>query len=317
MGKFVLKPLENSLLILIVLAVAYIPIYPTVNAESTLEYAVFDYQNKILNLTFNKLPVHDNIFLKPDGADSFLPYDIRNQQNILLDDIKMEQFRDITCPTLRVKTNNASISNYSVPLWVVHNDDWTPPRPGIDVSCTLTYKIIETQFTPNDDQLNIVHVGLKEWSKLNPGLEMQYIKNGTANININFTEIDDAGQACTNCIYTLATKYVNQPCSKRLEPPNEGALIILNYKLSGNSLQNTIIHEFGHNLGLCHHPSKDNVMSNTGLNDAQYPYDDLGYNIPEKIIKSNLALIASIIIIYIGIVCYIMYYKSLKKKKAR
>ena len=275
-----------------ILVVACVLAHPVdVAAESALTHAVFDQKAGTLELVFNEPPMYDSLSIWPNGSISFLEYDIDSEhRNVLtLGAIALEQFHNITCPTLHVdagsfaNSSGASIGDHSVPLWVVPDDGWIPPRPGVDLQCTLTYRIVESPLTPSGNLLDAVHDGLRAWSELNPGLELQHVEAGEANIRVEFVELGASivGEACTDCLYTFATEQVTQRCSGELGPPNEGAVMRLNHKVSDYStLRNTVAHEFGHNLGLCHHQSTDNVMGD-GASDCQFPYDDLGYDIPK------------------------------------
>ena len=263
-------------------------------AESALEYAVFDRQAGTLELVFDAPPVYGNLTLRPDGAGTFLAYDVdAERRNVLaLDAVALEQFRNIVCPTLHVgagsfvDADGASIGSHSVPLWVVPGDGWMPPRPGVDVSCTLTYRIVESPLTPSGDLLDAVHDGMEAWSELNPGLELRHVEVGRANISIEFAEIGPpnvGGEACTDCVYTYATEPVIQGCAGNEGDPNEGAKIRLNVSITEyDVLRDTVAHEFGHNLGLCHTCSTDIVMG-VDASDYQIPYKDLGYDVPKPV----------------------------------
>ena len=285
--------------------------YPTgAAAEFSLEYAVFDLQEETLYLEFDALPAYGNLTLRPDGAGSFLAYDIGTERrNVLdLDAEALEQFRSMSCPTLHVgagsfvNADGAPIGNHSVPLWVVPQDGWTPPRPGVDVSCILTYRIIESPLTPSDNLLGAVRDGLEAWSELNPGLKFRHIEAARANISIEFGKNGALGQACSDCLYTFATKQVIQRCSGEPESPSQGAVILLNRKVSDyNTLRDTVAHEFGHNLGLCHHHYADNVMGKGARDDIQILYDDFGYSIPETLESGRLTAIAIVATVLLSV----------------
>lgn len=278
-----------------------------VAAEPVLVYAVFDQKAGTLELVFNEPPMYDSLSLRLDDTSSFLEYDVDSDpRNVLtLGAVALEQFHNIACPTLHVDvgsftdSSGASIGSHSVPLWVVPDDDWMPPRPGVDLPCILTYRIVESPFTPSGNLLDAVHDGLRAWSELNPGLELQYVEAGEANIRIEFAEggaNSALGEACTDCLYTFATEQVTQRCSGELGSPNEGAMMLLSSHISDyRMLRDTAAHEFGHNLGLCHHQSTDNVMGNGARDNIQVPYDDLGYAIPESL-SSNTDAIGSLLV---------------------
>ena len=263
-------------------------------AESPLEYAVFDPEAGTLTLEFDGQPAYGNLTLRPDGADSFLTYDVDSERpNVLeLDTEALEQFRDIRCPTLHVgagsflDANGAPNDNYTAPLWVVPYDEWEPPRPGIDVSCTLTYRIVESSFTHSNYLLNAVHDGLAAWSELNPDLKLRYVEDSTANISIEFADLGSLsmkGAGCVDCLYTLATENPYQRCSGGLVDTSRGAVFLLGCQISEyNLLRDTVAHEFGHNLGLLHNNSTDHLMYSEG-DLLQTPYDDLDYNIPSML----------------------------------
>lgn len=274
-----------------------------------LEYAVFDPQEETLYLEFDALPAYGNLTLRPDGAGSFLAYDVDTERRNVLDlDTKaLEQFRSISCPTLHVgagsfvNVDGASIGNHSVPLWVVPQDGWMQPRPGVDVSCILTYRIVESPLTPSGDLLGAVRDGLEAWSELNPGLKFRHVEAGRANISIKFRENGALGQACSDCLYTFATEQVIQRCSGEPESPSQGAVILLNRKVSDyNTLRDTVAHEFGHNLGLCHHHSTDNVMGKGARDDIKIPYDNLGYSIPETLESGRPAAIYIMVVLLLA-----------------
>lgn len=262
---------------------------------------MFDPQEETLYLAFDALPAYGNLTLRPDGAGSFLAYDIDTERlNVLdLDAEALEQFRSMSCPTLHmgagplVNADGAPIGNHSVPLWVVPQDGWTPPRPGVNISCILTYRIVESPLTTSGDLLGVVRDGLEAWSELNPGLKFRHVEAGRANISIEFGENGALGQARSDCLYTFATEQVIQRCSGEPESPGQGAVILLNRKVSDyNTLRDTVAHEFGHNLGLCHHHSADNVMGKGARDDIKILYDDLGYSIPETLESGRLTAIA-------------------------
>lgn len=294
-------------------------------AESALEYAVFDQQAGTLELVFDAPSMYGNLTLRPDGAGSFLAYDVDAEyRNVLaLDAVALEQFRNITCPTLHVgagsfvDADGAPIGSHSVPLWVVPSDGWMPPRPGVDVSCTLTYRIVESPLNPSGDLLDAVRDGLEAWSELNPGLELRHAETGEANIRIKFSEGDAnnaLGMACADCIYTYATQQVIQRCSGEPGAPNQGAMIVLNAWISDyKMLRNTAAHEFGHNLGLCHHQSADHLMGKGARNDIQTPYDDLGYDIPEPLEGDSLIAIDAVVayaIVAAGIIVVVVWRRT-------
>lgn len=262
-------------------------------AESAIQYAVFDQRAGTLELVFDASPAYGNLTLRPDGADSFLAYDITERQNVLdLDTEALGQFRGMVCPTLHVgagsflDSHGSPISNHTVPLWVIPRDGWTPPRPGVDVSCTLTFMIVEPPPTQAGTLLDAVHDGLGVWSEMNPGLEFQYIDDGTANINIEFARLGPpsmTGEACIDCLYTFAYERAFYRYSGELVDTSRSAVIVLNYLVSDyDALRNAAAHEFGHNLGLGHYQHPNHLMY-TDMDDFQSPYNDLGYNIPKRL----------------------------------
>ena len=276
-------------------------------AEYSLEYAVFDPHTATLELVFDTILTYGNLTLRPDGADSFVSYDIAENQNVLdLDAEALEQFGDMTCPTLHVGAGSfvdeygVPNGNHTVPLWVVPHDGWTPPRPGVNVSCTLTYTVVESPFTPSSDLLYAIRDGLEAWSELNPGLKFQHVEAGRANINIEFGENGALGMACTDCIYTFATEQVIQRCSGEPESPSQGASIMLNrHILNYSILRDTVAHEFGHNLGLCHNYFADNVMGKGARDDIKFFSDNLGYSIPETLEGGELITITLVAIVFL------------------
>lgn len=311
-------------------------------AESMLEYAVFDPQAETLELVFGMPPAYGNLTLRPDGADSFLVYDIAERQNVLeLNMDALGQFRSMTCPTLHVAAGSfvdahgVPISNHTVPLWVVPRDGWAPPRPGVDVSCVLTYRIVESPLTPDSRLLNAVHDGLDAWSGLNSGLEMRHVETGTANISIEFGIGGALGEACTDCLYTSTTEWVYQECYGNEGAPNQGAMIRLNAGISDyNTLRDTAAHEFGHNLGLCHHHSPDHLMGK-GASDCRFPYDNLGYTIPKILSEGanvideppyvwgvlqcqpQLLLIGLAVLAVVGLLVYLITFIRARRRKQR
>ena len=123
------------------------------------------------------------------------------------------------------------------------------------------------------DAIDAVHKGLDSWAQLNPGISFSYITTGTPSIAVDWIEHnpDHVGLGCLDCLLYGATILV------ALEAPDcHGDMVAYDQR----ALIHTVAHEFGHNLGLEHHPSNGHLMW-TPADDAQVPYDDLGYVIPE------------------------------------
>lgn len=294
-------------------------------AESAMQYAVFDRRAGTLELVFDVPPAYGNLTLRPDGADSFLAYNIAEYQNVLdLNTEALGQFRGMVCPTLHVgagsfvDSHGDPIGNHAVPLWVDSRDGWTLPRPGVDASCTLTFMIVEPPPTQAGTLLNAVHDGLRAWSEMNPGLELRYVGDGTANVNIEFAELGSpsvTGEACVECLYTFADERAFYRHSGELVDTNRSAVVVLNYLVSDyNALRNAAAHEFGHNLGLGHHQDPNHLMYTDEL-DFQSPYDDLGYDIPKRFggnssMEFEMAMAAPVVIATVMMTIRWWVYKS-------
>ena len=137
---------------------------------------------------------------------------------------------------------------------------------------------------PSGDLLYAIRDGLEPRSELNLDLKFRHVEADRSNTSIEFGENGASNMAWTDCIYTFATEQVMQRCSGELESPSQGAKIMLNRHISNyNILQDTVAHEFGHNLGLCHHYFSDNVMGRGASDNIQFFCDGLCYSIPETL----------------------------------
>ena len=151
------------------------------------------------------------------------------------------------------------------------SQEWLP--------CRITYAveppvhILERYgFDPDrylDRLMSSVYEGLAVWSELNPGLTLERVDGGTADLEVRW-RVDSTSISCS-CLYPganfeLALVWTHLPGGASLTGPG--------------GLANTVAHEFGHNLGLRHYKDPGHLM--TGRHGIEEPYNDLGLNIPDR-----------------------------------
>ncbi len=115
--------------------------------------------------------------------------------------------------------------------------------------------------------------GFGAWTALNPGLLLAEAEENPV-IEIRWIEYDGGtvGWACFDCIGDDAfIEVVIHETDCNGDPVLYGP----------NSIRNTIAHEFGHNIGLEHHPNWTHLMA--GGDFVQDPFDTRGYVIPEPL----------------------------------
>jgi len=151
-----------------------------------------------------------------------------------------------------------------------------PKIPNFFDDGILTYNIdpIPSKMSQTSMIKQGVYDGLSMWSKKNPELVFQEITSGKPDIQISWIEYQGkhSGMGCIDCLDVGATIEVvleELDCNGKPVQYDKG------------TITNIVAHEFGHNLGLEHHRS-ENLLMWSDI-DPKIPYDDLGYNIPNRV----------------------------------
>lgn len=181
-----------------------------------------------------------------------------------------------------------------VPLLVTGVD--SPPRAdqqqGVvrTASCTLTYGLVEppsavldevdygADFVAEHSEVvrQAIRDGFAAWTKLNPGMAFEEVDSGQPDIVIRWIEFagEHIGYACVDCLRAGAI------IELALEQPDcRGNQVAY----GPGMIRNVLAHEFGHNLGLGHADDKDHLMSGSTPPPEPGRFNDLGYNIPERV----------------------------------
>ncbi len=126
--------------------------------------------------------------------------------------------------------------------------------------------------------LPAIRDALSEWSELNPHITFEMVAEGVPDIEMKLLDIDD---------YRAGLVHGGYGSPLYAGGGIRVAILQLNYDLDilglreYDQLRRTISHEFGHNLGLLHHPDVCHLMYGGNDEHVQDPFDDLGYNIPD------------------------------------
>ena len=174
--------------------------------------------------------------------------------------------------------------------WVVLNEPAfvvDPSLPGVvHTPCRLTYyvqppsDVLEsygygpstiTQHTRTT--MTAVHSGLNAWSLQNPHITFERVTGVDRDPDIVVAwkkYYGGLGSACLGCLgdAVMSLALVAPLCG---EP---------SAFLGGDWIRHAVSHEFGHHLGLEHHRSESHLMG--GDPSAPLPFDDLGYQIPDR-----------------------------------
>ena len=265
-----------------------------VHAQTTdveIDSAVYerDSNTLVLNFTgqFNKFTVSMAEISVADGSCAFTmtwqEYNAPalNSTSIIIrpNEGHQETLSNMYEPTIRVGAgafetlkDGTPLAPTSLPLVMVGAE---PTNPG---PCVITYdfnnSLLDVYAVNQTEMLQAIHDGFNVWAELNSELEFAWVDGPNPLIWINLDEYrhSHVGQACLDCLTNGAemdiTLYRYNCRDERVHHTPE-------------YMQFVVAHEFGHIIGLGHHPNSTHLMYAFDDEYTVDPFPTLGYTIPE------------------------------------